>query len=160
MFQKEWDFWMSGPSLAELPVDGGFKAEMLASVRKNLLPIQGQLDLLRQETEVLPGISAIAAFGHSPGQMALEISSRGEHLLFVADSVILPFNLEYPETRGVTDHQPVEMVPTRLRLLDKAAKEKPLVSTAHFAFPGLGHVVPKENRWEWQPLIRPLTVNA
>jgi glyoxylase-like metal-dependent hydrolase (beta-lactamase superfamily II) len=157
MFQKEWEFWTSGPSLAELPVDDSFKQMMLASARKNLPPIQGQLDLLQPETEILPGISAIAAFGHSPGQMGLEISSEGQKLLFVSDAIILPLNLEYPEACGVTDHQPAEMTETRLRLLDKAATEESLVSTSHFPFPGLGRVVPKGQRWDWQPLINPLS---
>ena len=80
-----------------------------------------------------------------------------DQLLFVADAIILPLDLEYPEARGVTDHQPDEMVATRLRLLDKAATEKSLVSTSHFPFPGLGHVAPKGRRWEWQPLIHPVT---
>ena len=155
MLQKEWEFWMSSPSLGELPVDESFKEMMLRSAQKNLPPIKDQLDLLQPETEILRGITAIAAFGHSPGQMALEISSAGEQLLFVADAIIHPLNLEYPETRGVTDHQPAEMVATRLRLLDRAAKEKCLISTSHFPFPGLGHVVPKEPRWEWQPLYMP-----
>jgi tetratricopeptide (TPR) repeat protein len=103
-------------------------------------------------TELVPGITGVGAFGHSPGQMALEISSAGEHLLFVADAIVHPLHLEYPETIGATDHCPSQMVATRLRLLEKAAREKPLVSTSHFAFPGLGHVVPKGERWEWQPI--------
>jgi glyoxylase-like metal-dependent hydrolase (beta-lactamase superfamily II) len=152
MFQKEWDFWTSSPSLAELPVDADFKRKMLASVRNNVFPIRGQLDLLQRETEILPGISAIAAFGHSPGHMAVQISSEGQRLLFVADALIHPLNLPYPETRGVTDHDPEEMLATRLRLLEKAAREKCLVATSHFQFPGLGYVRPKGDRWEWEPV--------
>ena len=34
MFRKEWDFWMSSPNLAELPVDESFKKGMLASAQK------------------------------------------------------------------------------------------------------------------------------
>jgi len=151
MFKEEWSYWMSNPSLVELQVDEGFKEGMKSSARKNLLAIQGQLDLLERESQILPGLSAIHAFGHSPGQMALEISSAGERLLFVADALILPLNLQFPETRGVTDHQPEAMVATRLRLLGKAAAEKSLVSVSHFPFPGLGRVIPKGSRWEWQP---------
>ena len=152
MFKEEWTYWMSNPSLAELPVDEGFKEGMKTSARKNLLAIQGQLDLLDLESQILPGLSAIHAFGHSPGQMALEISSAGDRLLFVADALILPLNLQFPEAVGVTDHLPEAMVATRLRLLAKAATEKSLVSVTHFPFPGLGHVVPKGECWEWQPI--------
>ena len=152
MFQKEWDFWMSNPSLAELPVDDTFKKGMLASAQKNLPGVKAQLDLVNPDTEIVPGITAIAAFGHSPGQMALEISSAGQRLLFVADAIVHPLHLEYPETIGVTDHLPSQMVETRIRLLEKAAREKSLVSTSHLAFPGLGRAVPKGDSWEWQPM--------
>jgi glyoxylase-like metal-dependent hydrolase (beta-lactamase superfamily II) len=152
MFREEWDFWMSGPSLAELPVDDSFKKMMLASVQKNLPGVQAQLDLVHPDTEIAPGITAMAAFGHSPGQMALEITSAGERLLFVADAIVHPLHLEYPEAIGATDHRPSQMVATRLTLLEKAAREKCLVSTSHFAFPGLGRVVSKGERWEWQAI--------
>jgi len=152
MFRQEWDFWMSNPSLAELPVDDSFKNGMLASAQKTLPGIQAQLDLVDPDTELLPGITAVGAFGHSPGQMALEISSAGEHLLFVADAIVHPLHLEYPETIGMTDHLPSEMVETRIRLLEMAVREQSQVSTSHFAFPGLGHVVPKGGSWRWQPM--------
>jgi glyoxylase-like metal-dependent hydrolase (beta-lactamase superfamily II) len=84
--------------------------------------------------------------------MAVQISSEGQRLLFVADALIHPLNLTYPETRGVTDHDPEEMLATRLRLLEKAAREKCLVATSHFQFPGLGYVRPKGDRWEWEPV--------
>jgi glyoxylase-like metal-dependent hydrolase (beta-lactamase superfamily II) len=154
MFRKEWDYWTSNPSLAELPVDDGFKQSMLASAQRNLPGIKAQLDLVDPETEIAPGILAIAAFGHAPGQMGLDISSGGEKLLFVADAVVLPLHLEFPEAIGVTDHVRAEVEGTRIRLLRKAEKEKPLVSTSHFSFPGLGHVVPKGDRWEWRALVR------
>jgi glyoxylase-like metal-dependent hydrolase (beta-lactamase superfamily II) len=152
MFRKEWDFWMSNPSLAELRVDESFKKGMLASAQKNLPGVQTQLDLVDPDTEIVPGMTAIAAFGHSPGQMALEISSAEQRLLFVADAIVHPLHLEYPEAVGMTDHLPSQMVETRIRLLEKAAREKSLVSTSHFAFPGLGRAVPKGERWEWQPI--------
>lgn len=150
MFRKEWDYWTSNPSLAELPVDESFKNMMRDCAQKNLTGIQSQIDLVEPGTEVAPGMRAIPAFGHSPGHMALEILSNGQKLLFIADAMVLPLHLEFPETIGVTDHVPVEVVATRISLLEKAAREKCLVSTSHFPFPGIGYVVPKAGRWRWQ----------
>jgi glyoxylase-like metal-dependent hydrolase (beta-lactamase superfamily II) len=154
MLRREWDFWMSNPSLAELPVDESFKKGMLASAQKNLPGVQAQLDLVDPDTEIVPGITAVAAFGHSPGQMGLDILSAEQRLLFVADAIVLPLHLEYPETIGATDHLPAEMVATRIKLLERAAREKSLVATSHLAFPGLGYVAPKRNRWEWRAMPR------
>jgi len=123
---------------------------MLASTHKNLPGIQKQLDLISPETEIVPGIVAVAAFGHSPGQMGLDISSAGQRLLFVADAIVLPLHLQYPESIGATDHRPSEMVATRIKLLEQAARDQPLISTSHFPFPGLGHVTARGNRWEWK----------
>jgi glyoxylase-like metal-dependent hydrolase (beta-lactamase superfamily II) len=148
--RKEWDYWMSHPSLAELPVDEEFRKMMRGSAEKNLAGIQTKLELVDPETEIAPGIAAIEAFGHSPGQIGLEISSGGERLLFVADAIVLPLHLKYPESIGATDHRPSQTAATRIRLLEKAARDQPLVSATHFAFPGLGYVAARGSRWEWK----------
>ena len=150
MLRREWEYWTSNPTLMELPLDGSFKESMRAFAQTNLSGIQPQLDLVEPDTEIVPGVLAIAAFGHSPGQMGLDISSAGDRLLFVADAVVLPLHLAYPDTIGATDHRPEEMVATRRKLLEKAAQHRCLVSTSHFAFPGLGYVAPNRSHWEWK----------
>ena len=84
------------------------------------------------------------------GDLALYEAWMGQHS--AADALILPLNVPYPEARGATDHQPDVMVATRLRLLDRAARNQCLVGTSHFPFPGMGYVRPHERRWKWQPL--------
>ena len=80
MFEEEWDFWMSNPSLEELPIDPATRQNVAAFVRTNLAGIEAQLRLVESETEILPGISALRAFGHTPGHMSLEIASGGRAL--------------------------------------------------------------------------------
>ena len=74
MLKDEWDFWTS--EQAEKMLDEHIKEVLLTFARKNLPPIQGQLDLVDDETEITPGIHVIAAPGHTPGHMAVEISSK------------------------------------------------------------------------------------
>jgi glyoxylase-like metal-dependent hydrolase (beta-lactamase superfamily II) len=153
MYKDEWEYWVSNPNLSELSLDPHFKEGILATARTNLLGIRAQLDLVQEpDTEILPGISAIATHGHTPGHMSLQISSGGESLLFVGDAFIHPIHIENPETLALVDHQPENLVKTRLRLLEKAAQEKCLVMGPHFPFPGLGHVVKGSAQWEWHPL--------
>jgi glyoxylase-like metal-dependent hydrolase (beta-lactamase superfamily II) len=135
-----------------LPVDEGLKKMILAAAQKNLPGIQSQLELVDPGTEILSGIVSIAAFGHSPGQIGLDIRSGEHRILFVADAIVHPLHVAYPETIGATDHLPGEMVATRIRLLEKAARENSLVSSSHFQFPGLGHVVPEGARWKWKAM--------
>ena len=152
MWKNEWDFWTS--DLAELKVDEHVKELLLMFARKNLPPIQGQFDLVDHETEIVPGIQAIAAPGHTPGHMALVISSGDEQLLCISDAVLHPIHVEQPDWCAVVDSAPQQVVTTRLGLLNRAAAGKTLVLAFHFPFPGLGHVVRKGEGWHWQPIER------
>jgi glyoxylase-like metal-dependent hydrolase (beta-lactamase superfamily II) len=151
MLKEEWDFWMSSPKLTELPVDESMKERMVAMIQRNLAGVQKQLDLVKPETEISPGISIASAFGHTPGHAVLDISSEGERLIFAADAIIDPIDVEHPETRAIVDHQPEVMVRTRLQLLQRAARENAIVSASHFPFPGLGYIVESGHGWRWQP---------
>jgi len=149
MWKDEWDFWNSEE--AEKKLDEHIKEVLVGVARKNLPPLQDKLDLVDRETEIVPGISAVAAPGHTPGHMALAISSGGEQLLCIADVVLHPIHLEHPEWCAAVDLLPEQVVATRRRLLNMAA-EKALVLAFHFPFPGLGHVIPKGEVWQWQPI--------
>ena len=150
MWRDEWDFWMSDQ--AERKLDEHVKEVLLKFARKNLPPIQGQLDIVDHETEIVPGIQAIAAPGHTPGHMALAISSAGEQLLCISDVALHPIHLEQPDWYAAVDFDPQQTVATRRRLLNKAVTEKALVLAFHFPFPGLGCIVQKREAWQWQPI--------
>ncbi len=150
MWKEEWEFWTS--KQAELKLDEHGKEVLLKFARKNLPPILGQLDLIDHETEIVPGIHAVAASGHTPGHMALAISSGGEQLLCISDAALHPIHLEQPEWHAVVDFAPKQVEASRRRLLNRAAAENALVLAFHFPFPGLGHVVQKGKGWQWQPI--------
>ena len=150
MWKDEWDFWTSNQ--AEEKLDEHVREVLLSVARKNLPPIQERLDLIEREREILPGIHAIAAPGHTPGHMALVISSGGEQLLCISDTALHPIHLEQPEWCAAVDFAPDQVVATRRRILNRAAAEKALVLAFHFPFPGLGHIVQKGEAWQWQPI--------
>jgi glyoxylase-like metal-dependent hydrolase (beta-lactamase superfamily II) len=150
MWKDEWDFWNSEE--ATLKLDEHVREILVGCARRNLPPIQRQLVLIDRETEVLPGIQAIAAPGHTPGHMALSISSEGEQLLCVSDAVLHPIHLNRPEWHAAIDLDPGQVQATRRRILSKAATEKALLLAFHFPFPGLGRVVKGEEAWQWQPI--------
>jgi glyoxylase-like metal-dependent hydrolase (beta-lactamase superfamily II) len=152
MWKDEWDFWTSKE--AEEKLDEHVREVLLSVARKNLPPIQERLELIEREREILPGIHAIAAPGHTPGHMALVISSGGDQLLCISDVVLHPIHLEHPDWCAVVDFAPGQVAATRRRVLNRAAAEKALVLAFHFPFPGLGHIVQKGEAWQWQPIAR------
>jgi glyoxylase-like metal-dependent hydrolase (beta-lactamase superfamily II) len=150
IWKGEWEFWTS--EQAEQGLDEHVREVLLKFARENLPPIQGKVDLLDREEEIVPGILAIAAPGHTPGHMALEISSEGEQLLCISDAALHPIHLEQPEWYPVVDFVPEQAVSTRRRLLNRAVARKALVLAFHFPFPGLGRIVRKGEGWQWQPV--------
>jgi glyoxylase-like metal-dependent hydrolase (beta-lactamase superfamily II) len=151
MWKAEWDFWTLGQ--AEKTLDEPLRSVLVGAARKNLSPIQDQVDLITEEREIVPGISAVAAPGHTPGQMALAVSSAGEKLLCVADSVLHSVHLERPEWCAAVDLVLDQTTATRRKLLKMAASEKSLVMAFHFRFPGLGRVTTRGDAWQWQPAV-------
>jgi glyoxylase-like metal-dependent hydrolase (beta-lactamase superfamily II) len=146
MWREEWTFWTS-----EQP-EAIYGNEDFTFTRKNLLSIQDQMDLLDHETEVVPSIRAVPTPGHTPGHMAVSVSSNGRQLLCISDAFLHPIHIEHPEWYAAHEVAPEQLIKTRHFLLNKAATEKALVLAFHFPFPGLGQIVRKGTGWQWQPI--------
>jgi glyoxylase-like metal-dependent hydrolase (beta-lactamase superfamily II) len=150
MWENEWNYWTSESALEAEP------PHRVQMARERLLPIRGQLDLVDHEAEIVPGIYAVDAKGHTPGHMAVSVSSGGEELLYTSDTVLHQIHLEHPEWHTDSyDHDLEQAAATKRRIFDRAAAEKALVLAFHFfPFPSLGRVVRKGEGWQWRPIGR------
>ena len=151
MSRVEWNFWTSKPDLRHTGLDEHVQHLLLSSAEKNLLPLKQHIQLLDGEKEIAPGVLAIPAPGHTPGHMALVISSGREQLLHIVDAVMQPLHLKYPAWRNVFDMEESVATKTRQKLLDRAAADQARVLAYHFPFPGLGQVTNTGSSWKWQP---------
>jgi glyoxylase-like metal-dependent hydrolase (beta-lactamase superfamily II) len=151
MAKEEWEFWTSDPDLLSLQVGDFLIGLIRDAARKHLPPIRERLELVQDGDEIVPGIRAVDAPGHTPGHLALAIASEGELFMYLTDAVIHPLHVERPDWTSAVDLLPDETVTTRRQLLGRAAVEHALVLVFHFPFPGLGHVVLDGDGWRWQP---------
>jgi len=92
IWKDEWDFWTSEPSLDELKISDHGKELLVKVAQDNLLPLRDQIDLISQETEIVPGIRVISAPGHTPGHMVVEVLSGSDQLLYISDTVLHPIS--------------------------------------------------------------------
>ena len=149
IWQEEWDFWFSDERLAALQVH----TPMIQIARANLEALENCVTLLDSEGEIVPGISAIATPGHTPGHISVSIISDGQQLLNLSDAVIHPLHLEYPAALLAFDMLPEQTLASKRMICDRAAAEKALVFAHHLPpFPNLGHIVKKDEGWRWQPI--------
>lgn len=133
-----------------------------APVARAALGIIGErLEQVEYDTEIIPGIRTVAASGHTPGHMALLLSSGGEQLLCVGDLFYDPVQLRRPAWWTRYDLEPERSVASRKRLLAWAADEGFLVHAYHLPFPGLGRITRNGEAFAWRTvdLIADLTAD-
>ena len=150
MSRIEWNFWTSDPNLSGTGMNDHVKELLISFARNNLPPLEERVELLDGEKEVVPGVYAIPAPGHTPGHLAVVVSSSQAQLLHMVDSVLHPMNLEHPAWRNVFDLNEDTAATTRRQLLDRAAADNASVLAYHFPFPGLGRVTNHGNAWRWE----------
>jgi glyoxylase-like metal-dependent hydrolase (beta-lactamase superfamily II) len=145
--REEWDYWTAEATLAAQPP---LYAE---PVRRHLIPLRDRVDLLDGEGEIVPGIRALPASGHTPGHIAVAIESDGKKLLYISDAALHPLHLTHPDWPMVFDLDPAAALASRRVLFDRAADSQALVLAFHFhPFPSLGHVRRIANGWRWHPI--------
>jgi glyoxylase-like metal-dependent hydrolase (beta-lactamase superfamily II) len=148
--EREWDFWTKGEAERELPEHG--RDVLLGSARRNLGALGDRVRLIAGEEEIVPGIRSIPAAGHTPGHMAIEVSSEGQTVLCCSDVFLHPAHVRRPDWFAAVDLLPTESVSTRRLLLERAAVQEAYVMAFHFPFPGLGHVAQVADGFRWEPL--------
>lgn len=152
MWKDEWEFWVPEPDASRLMHEEPVKQILISCARDNLPRIRSRLELVDRETEIITGVRAVAAPGHTPGHMAVTVCSNGERLLCVSDAVLHPVNIYQPDWASEYECHPDQVATTRRELFRRAADENALVHAFHFPWPGLGHLKPKGGAWQWQPI--------
>jgi glyoxylase-like metal-dependent hydrolase (beta-lactamase superfamily II) len=151
--EAEWDFWTAGPGdLRPLRVPEVVKASISASARRCLAALRHHIETISGEKEILPGVSAVPAPGHTPGHLAVMLSSGGRRLLNIGDAAVHPLHLEEPDWENGFDLEAPRAVATRRELLERAAAGNMGVMAFHFPFPSLGTVTAgAAGGWTWSP---------
>lgn len=142
--EVEWGFWTSADA-------AGFE-QLAIAARTELAAIQaaGLLELVGERAAPLPGVTMVAAPGHTPGHMAIELGSGGSGALYVADAFLHALHFERPEWVSAADCIPEATVATRSRLLEQAATVG--IPVAGFHLPQVGRVERSNGRFRFAPL--------
>lgn len=150
--RAEWDFWQTKPTRLRQDIDysEAFRKMEEETPPRRLAQLADTLELVESGAEVVPGIQLIAAPGHTPGNSIVAVTSGGEKLLFIADLFYEPKNLENPDWVSEYDLDGPQVIATRRRVFDQAAREHTLLMAYHLPFPGLGYVSQNAAGWAWR----------
>jgi glyoxylase-like metal-dependent hydrolase (beta-lactamase superfamily II) len=143
--EDEWTYWHSSLSNNQPPLFKYF-------IEKNITPLKNlNRNLFKGDfANILPGITAVKAEGHTPGQIALILHSGKEQLLYISDAFLHPLHIERLDwqTNYDLDHQKAKQ--SRVKLLELAHKDNMLMNAFHFDFPGLGRIDKFNSGWTWK----------
>ncbi|WP_116950367.1 MBL fold metallo-hydrolase [Jiangella endophytica] len=133
--RPEFDWWTSADGARALERTGDYIADSILPLRD-----AGVLDLVAADHRVAPGVRLVPAFGHTPGNVYVEVESAGKRALFAGDMLHHGVQLERPEWSIRYCVLPGDSADQRRRLLERVADTGDLLIPAHFPFPAAGYV--------------------
>ncbi|MBF9051594.1 MBL fold metallo-hydrolase [Roseobacter sp. HKCCD9010] len=119
---------------------------------QNVRPFADQMTFLEDGQEAASGLTAMAAFGHTPGHMVYRIESQGEGLVLFADLANHPiWSLARPDWEVRFDMDKEAAAASRRRVLSMIAAERLPAIGYHMPFPALGYVATDGDGFRWVP---------
>lgn len=153
--KQEWNFWTG--SSVDLPKFGGpaeMKKQMMEIAKTQLSLIRDRVTQFDVNQEFLPGFTAIPAYGHTPGHVAIRIASGNAVMVHTADTVHThTINLWNPSWKPIFDADRDLAATTRQSVLEKIESDRTLMFAYHFPYPGIGHLRKRDRGgFDWQPV--------
>jgi len=151
----EWAYWMDD---ARLNAAAPAAKPAFLNVRRIFADIAGETKRFEPGGDVAPGITSVAAYGHTPGHTAYAVASGNQSMMVLGDVTNHPWLFaRHPQWQGSFDVDGDLAVETRRRMLDRAAADKMLVQGYHFPFPASGYIAKTTSGYEvvpvmWQPM--------
>ena len=147
--KREAGYWLSEQSMNAATPDRRESFQRAMAVFKPYIAA-GHFKTFDGDAELVPGIRAVATYGHTPGHANYVIESRGEQLVLWGDlmhSAAVQF--ADPAVTIKFDSDPVAAAAQRRKAFADAARRGYWVGAAHLPFPGLGHLGTEGKGYRW-----------
>lgn len=84
---QEWNYWMKPDIKLGNLLPDEWKQMIVEGAKRHLGGIKERVEFVKAGQEVVTGITAAEAFGHTPGMLAFNIASGSESLFYSADAL-------------------------------------------------------------------------
>ncbi len=150
--KRETDYWLSKANRDKAGPEqkGGFD---LAKAVMDPYAAAGKLKPFDGDIEIVSGVKAIAAAGHTPGHNLYAVESKGQKLLLWGDLMHVAA-VQFPEpavTIQFDSDSPAAAV-QRKKFFAEAGAQGYWVGIAHVSFPGIGHLRADGAGYVWMPV--------
>ena len=149
--KRDSDFWLAAEQVAK----GGDGAKAVAALVKGFAdtgrfkPFEGQA----AGVEIVPGVKAFPAYGHTPGHTNYVAESKGQKMMFWGDLMhVAAVQFPDPSVTVQFDSDPKTARPAREAAYAAAAKDGYFVAVTHVSFPGIGRLRADGKGYDWFPV--------
>jgi glyoxylase-like metal-dependent hydrolase (beta-lactamase superfamily II) len=150
--QHEADFWLSQAHMDAAPKEAknSFQGAM-SSV--NPYVAAGKFKPFDGDTELIPGVKAVASHGHTVGHTTYVVESKGQKLALWGDLMhVAAVQFADPSVVMKFDTDTKSAAVERKKAFADAARQGYWVGGAHIAFPGIGHLRANAGSYTWVPV--------
>ena len=134
----EWAFWTDASNESRAPAA---QRGTFANVARRFGAYQGKVERYAAGAEVMPGVRAVAAYGHTPGHTALHVADGADQLFVTGDTSSRPeLFLRNPGWTSIFDIDGPTATASRIALFGRIAAERARMTAYHFPFPANGYV--------------------
>lgn len=152
--EADFTYWTDGVSV---PTNYPARTAFIRQAQKNLLPLRDRMHFYRDNEQILPGVTVLAAPGHTVSHSIFMIEAGGKTMCYTADLAHHPvLLLENPRTHFAYDTDPVLSSDTRVRMLTMLAANRIPVLAYHFPWPGLGYISRQGEGFRFFPISEKL----
>lgn len=148
---REGGFWLDKAKMEAAAPDakGAFQGAM-ASL--NAYVAAGKLKPFDGDTELIPGVRAVAARGHTPGHTVYMVESQGERMVMWGDLMhVAAVQFVDPAVTIQFDSDAKAAAPVRQKNYADAASKGYYVAVTHISFPGIGKLRADGKGYQWLP---------
>jgi glyoxylase-like metal-dependent hydrolase (beta-lactamase superfamily II) len=138
--QQEADFWLSKSNMDAAPKEARDTYQG-AMTMLNPYIAAGKFKPFNGDTQLVPGVRAVAAPGHTPGHTLYVVESKGQRLVLWGDLMhVAAAQFPNPAVTIRFDTDSALATAQRRKAFAEAAAQGDWVAAAHLPFPGIGHL--------------------
>lgn len=149
MGRAEWDYWWNPETVNTI---GEARQAFAVGAKRRMEVIEDAVEFFDDGEEILPGIAAMASYGHTPGHMSFELRNGSDAALVVGDAIgNHHVAFARPEWPSGSDQDEEQAIATRTTLLDRLAAEQMTLVGFHLPGGGVGYAEKVDGAYRFVP---------